>query len=406
MRIAVVLETFPKRSERFIARELAALAGSGLDLRIFALARGDGAALAEEPFRRLADLVSWLPHVLSPRAVAEQSRMAVGRPGRLLRLVPDAVSSALGDPLRLAALLPRLAWAPALARAAEKAGAGLLWAHFASLPGALAWMAARLAALPFALSTHAWDVFVNRTLLAAQLAEARLVTACSRAALEHLRARWGPAAARVELVHHGLPAFPDPPRRPPKAGGKFRVLGIGRLVPKKGFRHLIEAAALAPGGFEVELVGEGPEREQLAGLAAARRVEHRVTFSGELDGAGLAAAWARADAVSAPSVVTSDGDRDGVPNALLEAMAAGLPAVATDAGGLPEAVEDGRTGLAVPQADPPALAEAIERLERDRALAERLVAGAAELLRERFSLEKNAARLAGLLRAAADQPGR
>jgi hypothetical protein len=141
-------------------------------------------------------------------------------------------------------------------------------------------------------------------------------------------------------------------------------------------------------------------------LAAARRVEHRVTFSGELDGAGLAAAWARADAVSAPSVVTSDGDRDGVPNALLEAMAAGLPAVATDAGGLPEAVEDGRTGLAVPQADPPALAEAIERLERDRELAERLVAGAVELLRERFSLEKNAARLGELLRAAADQPGR
>jgi glycosyltransferase involved in cell wall biosynthesis len=179
------------------------------------------------------------------------------------------------------------------------------------------------------------------------------------------------------------------------------VLGVGRLVPKKGFRHLIEAAALSPGGFEVELAGDGPERPDLERLAAARKVEGRVIFDGELGEEGLAAACARADAICMPSVLASDGDRDGVPNALLEAMAASLPAVTTDAGGLPEAAEDGRTGLVVPQADAQALAEALERLERDAELRARLVAGAHELLRERFSLERNAARLAGLLRAAA-----
>ena len=194
-----------------------------------------------------------------------------------------------------------------------------------------------------------------------------------------------------------VPVSPRP--RVPASDRPFRVLAVGRLVPKKGFRHLVEAAALSPGGFEVEFAGDGPERGDLERLAAARRVSGRIRFSGELDGAGLAAAFARSDAVCAPSVVAPDGDRDGVPNSLLEAMAAGLPAVAADAGGLAEAVEDGRTGLLVPPADPGALAEAIERLEGDADLPRRLASGAAELLRERFSLEKNAARLAGLLTA-------
>ena len=448
MVIAVVLETFPKASERFIARELSALTGLGLDLRVFALTRGPDALLAEEPFSGLAGRVRWLPGVLSAKAMAEKARIAVSRPARLLRLLPGAVSSEIRDPARLAALLPRLAWAPALARAAEKAGAGLIWAHFASLPGALGWMASRLAGVPFALSVHAWDIFVNKALVAAQLEEAQLVTACSAAARDFLRERYGASADKVELVYHGVPESGDAgtrrrgdaerettnrgsadagpealkspgdsspcPRVPvspcPRVSASprhvvsasprpFRVLAVGRLVPKKGFRHLVEAAALSPGGFEVEFAGDGPERADLERLAAARRVSGRIRFSGELDGAGLAAAFARSDAVCAPSVVAPDGDRDGVPNSLLEAMAAGLPAVAADAGGLAEAVEDGRTGLLVPPADPGALAEAIERLEGDADLPRRLAAGAAELLRERFSLEKNAARLAGLLAA-------
>ena len=402
MSIAVVIETFPKRSERFLIREMLELVRQGLDLRVIALVRGEPAALAESPYRELAPRVEWLPHVLSARSLADKAQVAAGRPGRLLKLVPQAVAAGLSDPRRLAGILPRLGLlSPSLAHAAERAGAGLLWAHFASLPGALAWMASRLAGLPFALSCHAWDVFVNRTLVAAQLAEARLVTVCSRAALGHLQTHYGSAADKVELVYHGLPSAPVPGPRPPLPGRRFRVLGVGRLVPKKGFRHLIEAAALAPGGFEVELAGDGPERADLARLAAARKVEGRVIFDGELGEEGLAAACARADAVCMPSVVAGDGDRDGVPNALLEAMAASLPAVTTDAGGLPEAAQDGRTGLVVPQADPQALAEAIERLERDGELRARLVSGAHELLRERFSLERNAARLAGLLRAAA-----
>ncbi|HOX05565.1 MAG TPA: glycosyltransferase [Planctomycetota bacterium] len=424
MVVAVVLETWPKASERFISRELAALAGLGLDLRIFAVARGPEGLLAEEPFAGLAGRVSWLPGALSARGLAGGAGAAAASPGRMLRLLPAAVSGELRDPVRLARLLPRMALAPALAREVRRAGAELLWAHFASLPGAVGWMASRLAGVPFALSVHAWDVFVNRALVAAQLEEARLVTACSRAAMEFLQRTYGPSAAKVELCYHGVPlpegndrhpalglrlAEKQPPAVPkaespkPQArpGCPFRVLAIGRLVPKKGFAYLIEAAALARGGFEVELAGDGPERGALEALAAARGLTERVTFSGEVGAVELSAACARADAVCAPSVVAPDGDRDGVPNSLLEAMACGLPAVAADAGGLGEAVEDGRSGLLVPPADPPALAAAIGRIAGDPPLAARLASGAGELLRERFSLERNVRRLAGLLAAAA-----
>jgi glycosyltransferase involved in cell wall biosynthesis len=402
MKVAVVLGVFPKRSERFLVRELLVLGRLGLELQVFALESGEAALLAEEPFRTLAPRVSYLPHFFSARALAAQARSAATRPGRLLKLAPAALGGSLADPRRMAALLPRLAWAPALARAVEGTDCRLVWAHFASLPGAVGWLAANLAGRPFALSCHAWDIFVNRALVAAQLAGARLVTACSRAALNHLRTHYGRAADGVELVYHGLPQPPVAGNRPPATGQPLRVLAAGRLVPKKGFRYLVEAAALSPGGFTLEIAGEGAERGALEKLIAARKLATRVGLLGELDEAGLRAACERADAFCAPSVVDADGDRDGVPNSLLEAMSAGLPAVAANAGGLSEAVVHGRSGLIVPPADPQALADAIERLGADGALRERLAAGARDLLRERFALDHNAAQLAGLLLAAGE----
>lgn len=399
MKIAVVLERFPKLSERFIARELAALAELGLDFHIFTLREGEARASGEEPFRSLESRVTRLPGWHSPAMLAAKLRHPLLSLRELL-LIPDYLASLPADPRRTLGAFLRSDWSSLLLRAAERAGCDLIWSQWASLPGAVGLGAAYMAGLPFALSCHAWDVFVNRALVAAQLRRARLVTVCSRAAREHLRELYGPAAGEVELVHHGMPSSSDAPAPRPERGDRpFRVLGAGRFVPKKGFHHLVAAAAL--GDFEVELMGDGPERKKLQSLVAERGLAGRVRFSGFADAAGLAAAFARADAIAAPSVVAPDGDRDGVPNVLLEASAAGLPVIASNAGGIPDFVEDGRTGLLVPPGEAAAIADAVKRLEADAELGARLVRGARELLGEKFSLEKNAARLAELLRAAA-----
>ncbi len=400
MKIAVLLEAFPRLSERFIARELAALVEMGLDLHIFTFRAGQRDALGEEPFKSLAPRATRLPHYFSLDMLAAKLTHPL-LSLRELRIVPDYLASLPADPRRTLGAFYRSEWSSVLLRAMERAGCDFIWAQWASLPGAIGLGTAIMTGRPFALSCHAWDVFVNRALVRAQLERARLVTACSSAALNHLRELYGPLADKVELVHHGLPAPSGPhPPRPQRREGPWRVLGVGRLVAKKGFGHLIAAAAL--GSFEVEIMGEGPERGRLEGLAAGRGVAERVSFAGFAGAAGLAAAFRRADAIAAPSITAPDGDRDGVPNVLLEASAAGLPVIASDAGGIPDFVEDGRTGLLVPPGEAAAIADAVARLERDAELGPRLVRGARELLREKFSLEKNAARLAGLLRAAAE----
>ncbi len=399
MKIAVVLERFPKLSERFIARELAALAKLGLGFHIFTLGAGEARASGEEPFKSLESRVTRLPSWHSPAMLAAKLRHPLLSLRELL-LIPDYLASLPADPRRTLGAFLRSDWSAVLLRAAERAGCDLIWSQWASLPGAVGLGAAYMAGLPFALSCHAWDVFVNRALVGAQLRRARLVTTCSHAAREHLRKLYGPAADKVEMVHHGLPAPSDPPPPRPERGERpFRVLGVGRFVAKKGFHHLVAAAGL--GNFEVELMGDGPESEKLRGLAAELGLSERVRFSDFAAAAGLAAAFARADAIAAPSVVAADGDRDGVPNVLLEASAAGLPVVASSTGGIPDFVEDGRTGLLVPPGGAAAIADAVDRLARDAELGARLVSGARELLGEKFSLEKNAARLAELLRAAA-----
>jgi glycosyltransferase involved in cell wall biosynthesis len=253
--------------------------------------------------------------------------------------------------------------------------------------------------LPFVLSCHAWDIFVNRALVGAQLGSAAAVTVCSRAGLEHLRTQYAPSADKVRLLHHGV-EIPEADLPAPRAAcsDPFRVLGVGRFVPKKGFEHLLSAAAQR--NFAVTLMGEGPLESSLRAQAAALDIESRVDFLGLRDAVGMAKVFAECDCICAPSVVAPDGDRDGVPNVLLEASLAGLPVVATDAGGIPDFLEDGRTGLSVPQADPAAIASAVGRLQVEPDLGRQLVAGARERVQSEFSIERTGPGLAEILRTA------
>jgi glycosyltransferase involved in cell wall biosynthesis len=403
VKIAVVLGQFPKLSERFLARELAALLRHDLDIRILALTPGPAEVFEEEPFASLRERTTVVAHWMSLGGVIAKVSQPLGTL-KTLRVVPDLAASLPADPRRSLTIWPRLNWGPVVAREVRRSGCELIWAHWATIPGAVGMVASRMTGLPFALSCHAWDVFVNRALVAAQLRSARLVTACSRAALEHLRELYGPAAEGIELIHHGVELERAPPEPPsPRQEGPFRVLGVGRLVAKKGFEHLL--AATARGDFEVELIGDGPLREHLGTIAAELGLTDRVHFDGLQDAEGMERLFKRCGAICAPSVIAPDGDRDGVPNVLLEASLAGLPVITTDAGGLGDFIEHERTGLLVPPRDPAAIAAAVERLRREEGLAARLIVGAWERIRESFNLERNAARLAELLRAAAGPPG-
>jgi glycosyltransferase involved in cell wall biosynthesis len=250
---------------------------------------------------------------------------------------------------------------------------------------------------PFVVSLHGSDVFVAERqrlvggIARATLAAAGAVTACS----DDLRRRallLGAPAARTRTIPYGVDvhAFsPETPRdeiraRLGVAADAFLIVAVGRLVEKKGFGDLIEAAART-GGVRVVIAGDGDLRSTLA--AQARALHAPVTLAGALDRATVAQALAAADAVVVPSVVDRAGNVDGLPNVLLEGLAAGRPVVATRVAGIPDVVTDDVNGLLVPEQDPAALAAALRRLVREPETCERLGREARRAAVERLSWE-------------------
>jgi glycosyltransferase involved in cell wall biosynthesis len=296
--------------------------------------------------------------------------------------------------------------APLAAAAMRGTVAGLLreraydvvHAHWIVPNAALVAGIARAHRVPLVASAHGSDVFVAerlapaRWLAAAALRDAGAVTACS-ADLTARAIALGAPPARTRTVPYGADPFPAPPAaavaamraRLGAAAGEMLVLGLGRLVEKKGFTHLVEAARRAP-GVRVAIAGDG----DLRGALEARIGSAPVRMVGALDRDAVAAALAAADVVAVPSVVDSAGNVDGLPNVLLEAMAAGRAVVASRVAGIPDVATDGVDAVLVPPGDAAALAEALGRLRSDRALRERLGRAAQAAARERLGWDRAA----------------
>ena len=256
----------------------------------------------------------------------------------------------------------------ALVLAAElDADVGRLHAHFLHTPTSVARYAAKLCGLPWSASAHAKDVWTTPEWEKREkLAECAWLTTCSRAAYDEL-ARLAPPG-RVALIYHGLDLgrFPPAPRAPaPRDGSRpdepVRLLSVGRAVAKKGYDDLLEALALLPRGLAWRLVhvGGGPERKRLMRRAARLGIAERIEWRGALAQEDVLAALRDADLFVLASRIAKDGDRDGLPNVLMEAQSQGVACVATAVSGIPELIRDGETGLLAPPDDPAALAGAL-----------------------------------------------
>ena len=256
----------------------------------------------------------------------------------------------------------------ALVLATELEGdVGRLHAHFLHTPTSVARYAAKLCGLPWSASAHAKDVWTTPEWEKREkLAECAWLTTCSRAAYDEL-ARLAPPG-RVALIYHGLDLgrFPPAPPAPALRDGSrpdepVRLLSIGRAVAKKGYDDLLDALALLPRGLAWRLVhvGGGPERKRLMRRAARLGIAERIEWRGALAQEDVLAALRDADLFVLASRIAKDGDRDGLPNVLMEAQSQGVACVATAVSGIPELIRDGETGLLAPPDDPAALAGAL-----------------------------------------------
>jgi glycosyltransferase involved in cell wall biosynthesis len=226
---------------------------------------------------------------------------------------------------------------------------------------------------------------------------------CTETFSELLRSHADPRdQGKVVCIRHGpdLTRF----RYRPHVGIEWPawVLAVGRLVPKKGFDVLLRAVAVLRREMNVgcEIIGDGPELLALKALASELGIEEAVLLPGWCPYERLPQVYATADAVVAPSVIGPDGDQDGLPNVILEALATGVPTVASDLSGIREAIRDGETGLLCPSGDPEALAEALKRVLAESDLRANLAQRGRELAEEDFDGVRNARRMfLALLRA-------
>ena len=315
-RLAVVLSGFPRTSETFALGELDALLRAGMLARVYATKPGDGAA-PQPGVGPLLPLLRWLPD--GPPSVQAGA------------LVAD-VGSSLVDGIH---------------------------GYFAHRPTEVAARAAGALGVGYSFSVHALDARkVSATELADRVRAASGVVACNTDVAQHVDV----PGAQVHLLPHGVDLARFRPRPHPTGDGRLRVLAVGRLVEKKGFATLLDAVAQLRVPWLLRIVGTGTERTRLAASIDRHGLSGSVQLAGRRSHVELPGAYAWADVVAVPSVVDSAGDRDGLPNVVLEAMASGRPLVVSDVSALGATVRAAGSGLVVPTGDAAALAAAVTAL--------------------------------------------
>lgn len=396
--IAFVLKGYPRLSETFIAQEILALERRGLAIRIVSL-RHPTDRHVHPSHRAIRAPVTYLPEYLwhAPLRVARAWWRARRLPGygaawRAWRadLARDATANRarrFGQACVLAAEI-----APAVAH---------LHAHFLHTPASVARYAALMTGLPWSASAHAKDIWTTPDWEKREkLAECRWAVTCTRAGWRALDALAPPG--RVELVYHGLDLdrFPPAPPRPARDGGDagdpVRLLVVARAVPKKGLDDLVGALALLPASLSWRLthIGGGPLRPDLEAQARAAGIADRIDWHGARPQEDVLAAYRAADLFALSPRIAADGDRDGLPNVIVEAQSQGLAVVATAIAAVPELIEHEVNGLLVVPGDRPALAGALARLIRDPAARARLGTAGEARVRRDFAMDAGIDRLA------------
>lgn len=398
MKVGYVLKRYPRYSETFVVNEILAHEAAGTEVEIFSLLYPEDGHF-QDVISRVRASVTYLP---TKGLKAQDFWTTLVEAGDVSPGLWSSLDDARVEEARY------VYQAAALAREVQSRGISHLHAHFATASTTVARLAARFAEVPYTFTTHAKDIFHESVVhedLRRKLADAAGVVTVSDYNLEYLRDAYGPAAERVRRVYNGLDLerFPyhSPRERPPL------IVAVGRLVEKKGFADLISACdVLRKRGVEFgcRIIGLGEQEAELRGLISGLGLDGRVELLGPRPQSEMIEHVREAALFAAPCVVGADGNRDGLPTVLLEAMALGTPCVSTDVTGIPEILLDGETGLMVPQRDPGALASAVERMILNPELRTRLAERARRLIETDFDIHENAARVREVFRSATRTP--
>ncbi len=403
--ITYITKRFPRLSETFILDEIIGLEQNGVELSLVAIANPKEQVVQQ----RSEKVKSEVTYIEPP----DKTRLD---PRWIIDLTLAVLSSVRKNPKALAAMIRELpskedpiasfkhiVYGSWVARHVQRVGSKHIHAAFAHSPAAIASVAAKIARVSFSFAGHAKDIYIsNPHQLAKRIEEARFVLVCSNSAKDEVlkisktnrpssKSYRDNIDEKVLLRYHGVDLDRFTPMDPRSSQHRVEgpvILVVGRLVPKKGYAVLIEALALlsqAKVPFRCRIVGAGPLREELVKEITRFKILDNVVLLGALEQEAIVGEYQKAEIFVQASIVLKDGDRDGIPNALLEAMASSLAVVGSDVAGIPELIQSEETGLLVSSNDPHALAQALWRLIDDPSLAARLGHNARNHLKSKLS---------------------
>ena len=388
-KIAVLVKRFPKLSETFILGEISSLLDQGLDLEIISIFRPNEAK-RHPAAEKLEGRVTYLDNRPMPSAVATLFKYLIRIPQRAPALIKAVTDSGI-DVTELAALLNRC----------DRCRIGHLHAHYISEPALLAELAAKILNISYSVSAHAKDIYLTRPAdIRERLTSAAFVTTCTAHNADYLRRLGEQFGDKIHLVYHGIDSEQFCPAPQHINRDPFQFTAIGRYKEKKGFDLLVEACAmLIEQGhrFHCEIIGYGDQRPYLEQLIADYNVGSRVSLKAPVAHDELPNLLRQASAFVLPCRLMDNGDRDGIPNSMLEAMACGVPVISTNVSGIPEVVSSFHNGLLVEPDNTHALAGAMSLFLSDQGMRDTFGKRGRTTIVERFNWQKNTKTLTGLL---------
>jgi len=382
-RVAYLFERFPSFSQTFCYREVAELDRQGSEIDIYSIRKPHGEP-PQDWNKTIVARVHYLP---------EEAQLTGEIDGALKRRqLANEIVDLVTEWGRRSDFL-RLYQAIYIGSRLKRAGISHVHSHFAGLAARTALWINKFFGIPFSFTAHANDIFASPEFeisLEKLIAAATTAIAVSDYASNFLKGRFPQSAGKIHRVYNGLDLSKF--QRATFSNAIPTVVAIGRLIDKKGFADLVRACELLKKrgrDFRCQIIGEGPLRSELNVQVAERELKSHVSLSGPKAQKEIVGQLASARVLVLPSVVDPDGARDNLPTVIMEAMAAGLPIVSTSVGGIPEMVVPDETGFLVQPGDVTALADAVERVIVDLALAKRFGQAGHDRAQQLFSIEKN-----------------
>jgi colanic acid/amylovoran biosynthesis glycosyltransferase len=397
-KIAYTMSRFPKLSETFVLYEILELERQGIQVEVFPLIREQ-----EQVVHAEAKPIVERAHYSKPgdkKVLAAHQYWLRKAPSTYAQLWSEVIRGNIQSPKFLSRALVVMLQGAWFARRMQELGIEHVHAHFATHPALAAYVVHRLSGIPYSFTVHADDIYTDQAMLETKIREASFVVAISDYNRRFLRQLYGPGVEPKILVNHcGVDVSVFEPRPDFAPPALFTMTCVARLEEKKGHTYLIEACALLRDRgipFRCQLIGEGELHEEIKAQIVQLGLQQHVLLLGRQPRTKVKELLNASDVMVLPSVTTPEGRQEGIPVALMEAMATELPVISTRISGIPELIDHGENGLLVPERNAKALANAIMFLQSSPSIGQKLGAAGRNKVLKEFHLQRNTETLAHL----------